>query len=183
MSDPADIQRLVGDMMRLGTIESVDLAKQTCRFRTGEIVTGDLPWLAARSGATKSWSPPSVGEQGVLFCPEGDTRGGFVMPGLFSNAHPAPSDQDLDLVLYADGARIGYDPAAHALTAILPAGATARIEADGGLSIKGPVAIEGKLTVTETIEAEGEVTGNAIKLSDHKHGLVKAGTDKSGTPE
>ncbi|MFA6607616.1 MAG: phage baseplate assembly protein V, partial [Sphingomonas sp.] len=139
MSDPADIQRLIGDMMRYGTIESVDRAKQTCRFRTGDIITGDVPWLAARSGATKSWSPPSVGEQGVLFCPEGDTRAGFVMPGLFSNAHPAPTTDDVELVEYADGARIGYDATAHALTAILPDGATVHIEATGGVAIKGPL--------------------------------------------
>ncbi|BCA60235.1 phage baseplate assembly protein V [Sphingomonas sp. HMP6] len=183
MSDPADIQRLIGDMMRLGTIESVDRAKQTCRFRTGDIVTGDLPWLAARSGATKSWSPPSVGEQGVLFCPEGDTRGGFVLPGLFSNAHPAPSSDDVELVEYADGARIGYDATAHALTAILPDGATVRLEAPGGIAFKGDLDIDGALRVTKTIDAEEEITGKGIKLSAHKHGLVKTGTDKSGAPE
>lgn len=183
MSDPADIQRLFGDMIRLGTIDSVNRAKQTCRFRTGDIVTGDIPWLAARSGTTKIWSPPSFGEQGVLFCPEGDTRGGFVMLGLFSDAHPAPTTDDVDLVEYPDGARIGYDASAHALTATLPAGATMRIDASGGVSIKGPVTIDGPLTVTQTIAASGEVTGKDIALSSHKHGLVKTGTDTSGLPQ
>jgi len=182
MSDPADNQRLIGDIVREGTVESVDLAKGTCRFKTGDLVTGDVPWLAARSGATKRWSPPSVGEQGLLICPEGDTERGIVLPGLFSNAHPSPSSEDVDLTEYADGARIGYDPSTHALTAILPGGATARIEADGGLSIKGPVSIEGKVTVSETIDAEGEITGNGVKLSKHHHDKVKTGTDQSGDP-
>jgi phage baseplate assembly protein V len=182
MSDPADTQRLIGDIVREGTVDSVDLIKRTCRFRTGDLVTGDVPWLAARSGATKTWSPPSAGEQGILICPEGDTARGIVLPGLFSNAHPAPSSEDVDLVEYGDGARIGYDPAAHALTAILPAGATARIEADGGLKIKGPVWIEGTLTVTETIEARGEITGAGKKLSTHKHTGVQAGAAQTGAP-
>ncbi|CAN5694719.1 phage baseplate assembly protein V [soil metagenome] len=170
-------------MIRFGTIESVDLSAGTCRFRTGDIVTGDLPWLAGRAGATKCWSPPTVGEQGVLFCAEGDTGAGVVMPGLFSNANAAPSSEAIELVEYEDGARISYDPAAHALKAILPAGATITIEADGGLSVKGDVALDGKLTVTGTIDADGEVTGNGIALSTHKHGGVQAGAAKTGLPE
>lgn len=182
MRDPADNQRLIGDIVREGTVDSVDLVKRTCRFRTGDLVTGDVPWLSARSGATKSWSPPSKGEQGILICPEGDTARGIVLPGLFSNAHPAPSSENVELVEYSDGARVGYDPDAHALTAILPARATVRIDADGGLSIKGPVAIEGKLTVTETIEAQGEITGAGKKLSTHKHLGVQAGAAQTGLP-
>lgn len=45
------------------------------------------------------------------------------------------------------------------------------------------VAITGKLTVTKTIEAEGDVTGAGISLSKHKHGGVKAGSDETGAPE
>lgn len=183
MSDPADQQRLIGDIIRFGTIESVDLAAGTCRFRTGDIVTGDIPWLAGRSGTTRRWSPPSVGEQGVLFCAEGDTGAGFVMPGLFSNAHPAPSAEDIDLIEYEDGARISYDATAHALIATLPAGATVSLAADGGISIKGDVAIDGAVTVTGTIDAEGEITGNGIKLSAHKHPGVQAGGARTGAPE
>lgn len=182
MSDPADNQRLIGDLMREGTIESVDRATRTCRFRTGELLTGPVPWMSARSGATKTWSPPSVGEQGVLFCPEGDTARGFVMPGLFSTSHPAPSSEDVELIEYADGARVGYDPSTHALTAILPAGGTAKIEADGGVSIKGKVTITGDVSVTGKIDATGEVTGSGIKLSAHKHGGVQAGGAQTGNP-
>ena len=181
--DRPDTARLVGDLMRLGTIESVDPAHATCRVRVGDIVTGDLPWLAGRAGGTKCWSPPTVGEQGMLFCAEGDTGAGVVMPGLFSNANAAPSSEAIELVEYEDGARVSYDAAAHALKAILPAGATLTIEADGGLSIKGDVALDGKLIVTGTIDADGEVTGKGIALSTHKHGGVQAGAAKTGVPE
>ncbi|WCM29200.1 phage baseplate assembly protein V [Sphingomonas sp. QA11] len=183
MSDPADNQRLIGDIVREGTVDSVDLGARTCRFRTGDVVTGDIPWLATRSGATKTWSPPSIGEQGLLICPEGDTARGVVLPGIFSNDHPAPSSEDIELVEYADGARISYDATAHELKAILPAGATVTISADGGLSIKGDVALDGNLSVTGTIDADGEITGNGIKLSAHKHPGVQAGGARTGTPE
>lgn len=91
MSDPADNQRLISDIVREATAESVDLAKDTCRFRTGDLVTSDAPWPSSRSGATKRWPPPSAGEQGLFICPEGDIERGIVLPGLFSNAHPSPS--------------------------------------------------------------------------------------------
>lgn len=183
MSDPADSQRLIGDVIRLGTVVSVDLAAGTCRFRTGDIVTGDVPWLAGRSGATRTWSPPSVGEQGLLICPEGDTAAGVVIPGLFSNANPAPSADAIDLIMFEDGAIMSYDPVSHQLRAILPAGASAEVEAPGGLTIRSDVTILGTVTVSRTIDADGEITGKGIKLSAHKHLLVKAGTDKSGDPE
>ena len=76
MSDPTDNARLIGDIVREGTVESVDLAKRMCRYRTGDLVTDEVPWLSSRSGATKRWSPPSVGEQGLLICPEADNERG-----------------------------------------------------------------------------------------------------------
>jgi phage baseplate assembly protein V len=176
MSDPADIQRLIGDIGRLGTIVSVDLAGATCRLEVGEIVTGDLPWLAPRAGTTRIWSPPSIGEQCLLLCPEGDTNAGIILPGIFSDARPAPSDKAELLIACDDGARIGYDPEAHALTALLPAGATARIEATGGITLVGDVTLEGKLTAT------GDVVAAGVSLQHHKHAGVSAGGALSGEP-
>ena len=59
MSQALDPQQLIGDTVRKGTIESVDLAAATCRVRVGEIVTGDIPWFAPRAGDTRVWSPPT----------------------------------------------------------------------------------------------------------------------------
>lgn len=182
MSDPADQQRLIGDMIRLGTVESVDLAQGTCRVKTGDLVTGDVPWLSLRAGGTRHWSPLTVGEQCVLLCPEGDTLGGLVLSGLFSDANPAPSSEDLDLIAFADGARISYDATAHALTAILPDGATAEITAPGGLTITADVTITGKLSVSETIDADDEITGKGIKLSAHHHKDTQPGAGMTGDP-
>jgi phage baseplate assembly protein gpV len=51
----------------------------------------------------------------------------------------------------------------HALTAILPAGATAAIDAPGGLTIRGDVTIEGKLTASD------DVIGGGKSLKGHSH--------------
>lgn len=182
MSDPSDIQRLIGDAIRLGTIASVDRASATCTVAIGDLVTDEVPWLAFRAGGTSAWSPPTIGEQCLLLCPEGDTAAGVVLLGLYSDANPAPSSEDLDLVKYADGARIGYDAVNHRLTAILPGGGSARIVAPAGLTFEGPVTIKGPVTINGKVDATGDVTGAGVSLKSHMHSLVRAGTDKSGPP-
>jgi phage baseplate assembly protein V len=57
----------------------------------------------------------------------GDLGNGIVLPGLYCDAFPAPSDQpDLVCFAFADGAWIGYDPVRHALAVTLPEGAPPR---------------------------------------------------------
>jgi phage baseplate assembly protein V len=183
MADPADIQRLLGDLARLGTVTAVDRAAGTCRVRVGEIETGELPWLAFRAGATRVWSPPSIGEQVLLICPEADAAAGLVLGALSSDAHPAPADDESTLAAFIDGARIGYDPVAHTLSASLPAGATVSIQAQGGIRLLGDVAIEGDLTCSGTVTADVDVVGGGKSLKGHKHLAVQPGSGVSGAPQ
>ena len=188
MADPADIQRLLGDLARLGTIDSVDTAAGTARVRIGELVTGDIPWLATRAGATRTWSPPSKGEQVLVLSPEGDLAGGLIVGALSSDAHPAPASDGSTLTEYEDHARIGYDPAAHTLTADLPEGATVILNASGGIRIKGDVEIEGGLSLSgqlyaqQAIHSDEDVSAGTVSLQHHVHDKVQAGAAKSGTP-
>ncbi|WP_370170974.1 phage baseplate assembly protein V [Sphingobium abikonense] len=179
----------VGEVLRLGTIASVDLANGTCTVESGDIVTGDIPWIAQRAGGVRHWSPPSVGEQCLLLAPEGDLAAGLVIVGLYSDACPAPSSSaDISLIEYPDGAVIAYDHAAHSLTATLPAGGSVTIEAPGGVTIIGETGIvgdafiAGNLNVSGTIKATEDVVAGTVSLASHKHGQVQAGTAQSGAP-
>lgn len=195
MMPALDPQKLVGDTLRLGTIETVDLAQATCTVRMGEIVTGDVPWLAPRAGATCIWSPPSIGEQCLLLCPDGDDAGGIVLPGLFSDANPAPSTDPIDLIAFTDGAVLSYDPGAHALEARLPAGATVTIIADGGFTLTGDINLAGNMTMTGNLDVRGDigstgtvtgdqdVVGGGKSLKGHRHLGVMAGGAVSGPPQ
>lgn len=190
MTTPSDLEQMLGDLLRLGTIAEVDLAAATCRVQTGEILTGPLPWLAPRAGGVAVWSPPTVGEQCLLLCPEGDTLAGLVLVGLFSNSFPAPSsDPDLVLMQFPDGALLSYHHGTHRLVAVLPSGGTAHVEADGGLTIVGDVTITGNVSIegnafaTGTVTGETDVVGSGISLKGHKHGGVVAGSAKTGGPE
>lgn len=189
MDKVAELQRLQGNLIRLGTVAQVDLELALCRVQTGDILTNWLPWLAPRAGTTIDWSAPSPGEQVVLLSPGGDTHGALVLRGIYSNAHPAPTaESGRHLVKFPDGAVIEYDHAAHALSAALPAGATAQITADGGVTINGPVIINGDTQVngdiglTGTARADTDVLAAGISLKSHTHGGVSSGSAVSGPP-
>lgn len=187
MSDPADTQRLLGDMLRLGTVTSVDLGEGTCRVQIGDLETGDLPWLTGAAGDTHIWIPPSEGEQVLVVAPEGDTLGGLVLRGLPSNANPAPGNSRTVVVAFADGAKLSYDPEAQKLDVVLPDGGKAKlvcdVEIDGKLKVTGDVQLDAKLHADGEISSDDDVKAGDISLKNHKHGLVKTGTDKSGVPE
>jgi len=189
MARHSDPEAAAGEVLRLGTIASIDLANATCTAQSGDIVTGDVPWIAQRAGNVRAWSPPSVGEQCLILAPEGDLAAALVIVGLYSDACPPPSsDPNVTLTEYPDGAIISYDHAAHELTATLPAGGTVTIEAPGGVTIIGDTGIvgdthiAGSLNVSGTITAAEDVIGGGISLKSHKHGQVQAGSAQSGAP-
>ena len=112
-----------------------------------------------------------------------DAALGVVLPGLFSDAIPAPTQTAITLLAFEDGAQLAYDPAAHRLSAILPDGGTAVLKAPGGVRIEGDVAITGNVAVTGEIEASEDVTAAGISLKGHVHGKVTAGSAVSGGPQ
>lgn len=183
MAQSANIEHLTGEVVQLGTVVSVDHDEATCTVAIGDLVTGDLPWLTWRAGRVTIWAPPSVSEQCAVLAPEGDLAGGLVLPGLWSNANPAPSnDPDLFLIAFDDGAVISYHMADHALTVTLPAGGTAQVDAPGGLTINADVTINGNVQIEGKATATEDVVGGGISLKTHKHSGVAAGTAQSGTP-
>ncbi|HEX8446268.1 MAG TPA: phage baseplate assembly protein V [Sphingomonas sp.] len=189
MSDPADLQRLIGDVIRTGIVASIDHANATCIVRIGNLLTDEVPWLAFRAGGTAAWSPPTIGEQCLLLCPEGDTAAGVVLLGLYSDANPAPAAaEDVELLRFVDGAEISYDAAAHRLVAKLPAGGRAEIEAPDGITLVGPVEIWGTLSVRDDLDVggkadvDGDVKGAGISLAKHVHPGVQSGPAKTLAP-
>lgn len=179
-----DNQRLIGDLIREGVVVSVDHASGTARVEfADELTTGDIPWLESRAGSTRTWSPPAVGEQVVVLAPEADTARCMIIGSLSSDAHPHPANDASTLAEYEDGARIGYDPVSHALTALLPGGATVMIVADGGLSFKGHLTVDGDINSTGTITGATDVVGAGKSLKGHVHLGVQPGGGLSGKPQ
>ena len=166
----------IGTLIRFGSIASVDLGAARCRVKIGDVETSDIRWIEGRAGASRSWSPPSVGEQVLVLAEAGELAGAVALRGVISTAHPAAGDSIRELIAFTDGAVLAYDPEAHTLDAILPGGATARIEASGGITLIGDVTVEGTLTASVDVIADG------ISLKTHKHGGVQAGGAQTGVP-
>lgn len=172
MSDVAGLDELI----RFGTIASVDLAAARCTVETGDVLSTAIPWIEPRAGETRTWSPPSVGEQVMLLCPGGDLAAGVALRGIFSDAMPAPGNSLRNLILFKDGGEISYDPETHELLVNLPEGANVTIVASGGIGLVGDLDVAG------TIRASQDVVTNGISLKSHKHGGVQAGAAQTGAP-
>ena len=172
-----DSEQQIGEAIQYGVIASVDHANATCTVELGDLVTGELPWVAQRAGGSRYWSPPTVGEQCVVFCPEGDVENGLVVLGLYSDANPPPSnDPDVTHLELPDGAVISYNHASHALAVTLPAGGTATIDAPAGVTFNCDVTVNGKVTASD------DVSGGGVSLMNHKHSGVQAGSAQTGAP-
>jgi len=200
-----ETRRRLSNLVRLGTVLAVDHARARCRVQTDGNQTDWLPWMVPRVGQTIEWSAPVIGEQVIILSPEGVLTGAVVLRGLYCEAFPPPaSAANLHLTIYPDGARVQYDHASHALTALLPAGGTATLTASGGITLNGPLtvngqtvingqtaingntAIDGNLNVSQAITAQAidapQITSGSVSLQAHIHTGVQSGPDSSGPP-
>jgi len=177
MRTPEDTPTDPDQLLRFGVVASVDLGAARCTVTLDQgVTTPPLRWLESRMGATRVWSPPSVGEQVMLLCPAGEIGGGVVLRGLPSDAIPPAGDSSRELIRFADGAVFAYDPEGHALAFTLPAGATTNIISDGGLAITGDI------TLTGTLTASADVLADGVSLKNHRHTAVQPGSGSSGAP-
>lgn len=194
MSD--DALRILANLIRYGTVASIDVDAARVTVKTGGVITKPLPWLSPRAGRVRSWNPPSLGEQVMVLSPNGDLAAGVAFPALFSNAMSKPDEATADnvVVAFGDGAVLLYDMANHLLKASLPAGGRVEAIAPDGFKLTGDVDIEGKLHVSDavtldsTLHASSDVTSDSdvkagsISLKNHPHDKVQPGSGVSGKP-
>ncbi|HHQ6573265.1 TPA: phage baseplate assembly protein V [Serratia fonticola] len=134
MNDIAEILRRLANLIRFGTVESVQMDPPRVRIATGELVTTWIPWLALRAGSAVTWWAPTVGEQVVVLAASGELTTAVALLGLYGDSAPAPSDNPaVNLTRYPDGATFGYDPASS--TGDITGVVDLRIDANGTLRI------------------------------------------------
>lgn len=182
-----ELQRLLGNIIRIGRIEQVDYQETVpvCRVRFGNILTGWLPVMALRAGPDSCWWPLETGEQVIVLAPCGDLSQGVVLGAIHQQLFPSRlSRPDIHQVNYADGAIVSYDRAAHHLFALLPGGGKTTLVSDGGITITGDV------TVTGNITASGEITDHTRSMqadrdifNSHTHGGIAGGPGHTLVPD
>ncbi|NHQ84886.1 phage baseplate assembly protein V [Iodobacter sp. HSC-16F04] len=182
MNQTAEHSRILESLIRIGTVAEVDHTSALCRVQSGELLTDWLPWLTARAGNVRVWSPPSIGEQVVLFSQSGEVGAGVVLPGLFSDAMPAPSQSaDLCCTAYPDGAVMTYNYASGALSAT--GIKTAQIQATDHVTVDCPeTTTTGNLTVGGDLVIKGDSTfkGKADVLGAFSYAAGMRGTGGEG---
>ncbi|MDO8908911.1 MAG: phage baseplate assembly protein V [Pseudohongiella sp.] len=176
MTNFAELLRLIHNLIRLGTIDQVDHEAVRVRVKSGDNVTGWLKWISFRAGTTRDWSPPTVGEQVILFSPGGDLAAGIVLTGLDSDTHPAPSsDPDVWMRVFPDGAVVEYNHVTHAFKLTLPAESTSEVNCPL-TTINGSLQVNGDIGCSGNVAAEGNVSdgtrsmaGDREIYNDHTH--------------
>lgn len=202
LSSLHDLARLLRNLIRIGVVTDVDTARALCRVETGGITTDWLHWLTPRAGRSRTWWAPSVGEQVLLVAIGGELDTAFVLPGIYSDDHPAPSaSADALHISFPDGAVIEYEPETSALTVsgIKTATVTASesvvvtvplltVKASQKITLDTPEMVCTNKLTTGTLEVKqggkmsgniahsgGTFTSNGVQVDDHDHGGIERG--------
>lgn len=170
--DLSELSRRLENLLRIGTVAQADYGAARVRVKSGDLLTGWLPWLTHRASNDVTWHAPEVGEQVLLLCPSGDPALGVALPAVYQAAHPAPADEPtVHRTVYQDGTVTEYDRAAHRLTA----------------SVRGDVVLiaDGDLTATigetATLQAGISATVKAPQINFRGNMSATGHTGGAGT--
>ena len=194
----SELNRRLANLLRLGTVAEVNHEEAKVRVAIGDLLTDWLPWMTTRAGGDNTWWAPDEGEQVLVLAPSGDLTQAVVMASLYQDAHPPQENTgDVHSITYQDGTKISYNRETHELQAILTEEGSARIEAQGGVtviaenngveitgdttitgdvSITGNVSITGELTTTGQISSNTDVVTGSVSLKTHTHTGDSGGT-------
>lgn len=195
----AELTRRIDNLLRIGTVAEVK--GDSCRVKTGELLTQFRPFFTRRAGTAKTSWRPTVGEQVMLLSLSGDLTNAYILPALYSDENSEPDDNNnRERTVYPDGAVIEYDPDTSALkvsgikTATVQASELVTIDCPnsvftGNLQVKKKLTVDHGAKVTGAIEHNGKMTNSGgvsidgINFGTHKHRDVQGGTGTSGGPQ
>lgn len=166
----AELHRQLYNLVKIGTVHSVNYQANTARVEFGEVVTDFLPWTTTRSAGNRTYDSLEVGEQVVVLTPPGGASG-IIIATLNQTAYPAPDHSaDIQKTIYKDGSSVTYDRAAHVLTVDVKGDAkivtTGNIQAKAGkdVSVKADKAVDITAGTSATFSAKN-MTLNAEQLT------------------
>lgn len=164
----AELKRIMGSLIRLGTVAAVQADPPRVKVAIGDLTTAWRPWMEEAAGTDTTWDPPSDGEQVLVLSPFGDLAQAVILRGLNQTANPAP-ETSLDKVVrkFGDGSLVEYNRKTHTLS----------------LDIKGPVNLTATGDVTVITKGKAYITADGdASITTKGKATVKAngGIDNSG---
>ena len=156
--DLREAERRIANLIQFGTVTEVTAAGRA-RVKIGDLLTAELYWLSPRIGeGRRDWHAPSVGEQVLVLCHNGDPAQGVIVASLGSAANPNPSSNSrIFKTVYSDGTFVQFDLDTHEMS-IGCAGAVS-VAAAGNVA----VTTQGSLVASAALSAD--VTAPSIKLT------------------
>lgn len=159
-----ELERKVSRLITVGRVEEVDHENKRALVEVG---TRELTWFrlsAVRAGIDRTWNPPSVGEQVMVFAPNGEFVAAVIGQSIYQEAFDAPTTEEkLIQTVLSDGAEFTYDRDDSLLTIKLPG--SAKMEVVGDVDI----AVDGSLSATvkgnANVDAEGDVKVNGKSIA------------------
>lgn len=202
----AETNRRLENIIKLGTIAEVDYEKAKARVKSGAILTDFLPFTTARAGDVKTWTPPSIGEQVLVFSMSGELTNGVIMTGIYQQSQSAPSQNGKEhLITFPDGTAIRYNHQDGDFNFAFPDGAQIhynhksgalevkaiqkititcpQITLNGNVQLNGNLNCEGNMELNGTIKSTGDQIAGSISQINHTHGGVMTGSGTTQPPK
>jgi phage baseplate assembly protein V len=197
-----EINRLIANLIRIGTIAEVDDAKALARVQIGAIKTDWLPWVSNRAGDCTTWWRPDPDEQVLVLSPSGDTAQGIIVLGIYGNGDQPNNNPDEHTTKYKDGTTITYNRQTSHLTVNCVGDITVTanhttintttthngnvsingsLNVSGNTDIGGNTSVGGNTTVSGTLASKGGMSG-AGGLSFEGHVHTDGDGETTGTP-
>ncbi|MGL4587032.1 MAG: phage baseplate assembly protein V [Acinetobacter ursingii] len=186
----AQTDRIVGNLIRFGRIESVDYQSGTATVDfDGEIIEG-LVWAVPRAGDDREYRAPSKDEQVCVLSPSGDLAQGVIAFSISQERFPNAGTDQNPKTVYADGTVVEYNKQSHTLLVdasqssghVVIKCSSATVDCPDS-TFTGNVTVGGSLNVAGASKMSGSVefTGGSVKHagkeigSSHKHSGVQTG--------
>ena len=179
MSFPlAELQRQFNNLVRIGTVHSVDYQQNTARVEFGAVVTDYLPWLTTRAAGNRTYDSLEVGEQVFVITPPGQAFG-VIVGVLNQSKFPAPDHSpEIQKTVYKDGSVILYDRAAHVLTADIKG--DVKVFATGNIQAEAKKNISAKADNAVAVDAGTTATITAPKITLNGQTIINGSLSQGG---
>lgn len=173
----AEMWRRMNNMIRRGTVHSVQLAPPRVRILFGtdpvnntEHVSAWLPWYTRADAGVQEWSVPAVGCPATVLSEGGDLRNGVALIGMITDDQsPASASGDAYVTRYGNGAYVAFDIQSNTMSLSLPTGGQISVTCPGSVVIKGNVKIQGALIATTVSDENGTMQQIRNVHNEHDH--------------
>ena len=175
--------------LQYGKVSAIDATTHSVKVdlpALESMTTHWLPVITLGAYANQFYALPDIGTLVVcLMNATGD--GGVVLGGIYNDIDTPPaSSENIWMKKFKNGTIISHDRSSGAVVvqtsgAVTVTASSVTVNAPT-ITLNGNVKITGAVSVAQTVNATGGVTGAGVSLSTHTHGGVESGNKRTSGP-